>query len=236
MAVRWLTRAAMHGIMHWRHLDVGVLGLKPWVASKEGSVGNLQSQSGALNCIYFALVVAGVIYALGILILGQIGGDGGDGSDAGGGDVDGGDTGDLTGGSDLRIFSPVTVATFATVFGATGLVATLGLGMGAGASLLVAAIVATAMSLLVAYVYSKLLVELHGSTDIREADMIGMVGQVTTPIPAQGLGEVLYEIAGERGVKPARTAGHDALSRGTTVVVEEVVGGVLVVRPREPVA
>lgn len=196
-------------------------------------MGSLQSQSGALNCIYFALVVAGVIYALGILILGQIG-DGGDGGDAG--DVDGGGEGDLTGGSDLRIFSPVTAATFATVFGATGLVATLGLGMGAGASLLVAAIVASVMSLLVAYVYSKLLVELHGSTDIREADMIGMVGQVTTPIPAQGMGEVLYEIAGERGIKPARAAGHDALARGTTVVVEEVVGGVLVVRPREPAA
>lgn len=178
-----------------------------------------------LNCIYFALVVAGLIFAIGTLILGQFGGDG----DAGG-DVNGdGDFGSI---GDLRIFSPITVATFVTVFGAAGLIATLGFDVDARGSLLIAFLCAAVVSLLVALVYGRLLVVMQGSTDIREADMIGMLGQVTTPIPADGMGEVLFEIAGERGIRPARTTGSTAIARGATIVVEEIVGGVLVVRPR----
>ncbi len=178
-----------------------------------------------LNCIYFALVVAGLIFAIGTLILGQFGGDGDGG-------VDSTSDADIDSLGDLRIFSPITMATFVTVFGATGLIATVGFGVDGRNSLIIAFLVATAISLVVAIVYGRLLVVMQGSTDIRQADMVGVVGQVTTPIPANGLGEVLFEISGERGIRPARAANNIPIGRGTTVVVEEIVGGVLVVRPR----
>lgn len=178
-----------------------------------------------LNCIYFALVVAGLIFAIGTLILGQFGGDGDAGVDSDG-DADIGSIGDL------RIFSPITMATFVTVFGATGLVATVGFGVDGRTSLIIAFVFAAVISLVVALVYGRILLVMQGSTDIRQSDMVGMVGQVTTPIPANGLGEVLFEISGERGIRPARAVNNVAIGRGATVVVEEVVGGVLVVRLR----
>lgn len=181
-----------------------------------------------LNCIYFAMVIAGLIFALGTLMLGQLGGGDGDVD----GDVDA--DGDFSSVGDLRIFSPITMATFVTVFGATGLIATLGFGVDGRLSLVIALVVASVLSLIVAYVYSRILVVMQGSTDIRQADMIGMLGQVTTPIPAGGLGEVLFEISGERGIKPARAEDQGAIPRGITVVVKEVIGGVLVVQPRQP--
>lgn len=178
-----------------------------------------------LNCIYFAMVVAGLIFAVGSLVLGGLGG--GDG-DAGNGDG-GGDGGDGDGG--LNIFSPVTLATFMTVFGATGLICTLALNVDNRLSLLIGAVVAAAVSLLVAAVYGRLLVVFQGSTDIRQADMVGREALVITSIPAQGLGEVQFEMSGERISRPAQSADSAPIARGSTVRVEQVAGaGVLIVR------
>ena len=133
----------------------------------------------ALNCFYFGMLAGGLVFALGTLLLsglGDSGDGGGDGADAGGDGGDGGDgggDGDGSGG-DLKIFSPVTLATFMAVFGAVGLICTVGLELDARLSLLIAGLVAAAVSLAVAALYGRLLVALHGSTDIREADMAGI--------------------------------------------------------------
>lgn len=185
---------------------------------------------GTLNCIYFAMVVAGLIYALGLLFLGQFG----DGDH----DVDGADfdhdvdSGGLLGDADLHIFSPIVVATFVTVFGASGLIVTIGFGWDSRLSLVLAAVSGASVSLLVAFVYSKLLTEMHGTTQINEKDMVGRPAQVTTPIPADGLGAIIFEIGGERVTRSARSCDRTPIGRGTTVIVEEIIGGVLLVRPR----
>ena len=87
------------------------------------------------------------------------------------------------------------------VFGALGLICTVGLELDARLSLLIAGLVAAAVSLAVAVLYGRLLVALHGSTDIREADMAGIEALVTTPIPLDGLGTVLSRSA--RAAEPA---------------------------------
>ena len=187
----------------------------------------------ALNCFYFGMLAGGLVFALGTLLLsglGDSGDGGGDGADAG---ADGGD-GDGSGG-DLKIFSPVTLATFMAVFGALGLICTVGLELDARLSLLIAGLVAAVVSLVVAALYGRLLVALHGSTDIREVDMAGIEALVTTPIPPDGLGTVLFEISHERLSRPARSADNTAIASGTTVVIQQASGGnVLIVRPRQP--
>lgn len=187
---------------------------------------DLLGGSSTLNCIYFAMTAAGVVFALTTLLLGELL-DGDLGADV---DTDT----DFTGVGDLRIFSPITVATFVTVFGAAGLISTLGLGVSPLNSLVIAFAAAALLSLLVAFVYSRILETMQGSVNIRQADMVGAVGQVTTPIPADGLGEALIEIANERYIKAARSLDHTPIPRGTTIEVAEVVSGVLVVRPRNP--
>ena len=191
----------------------------------------------ALNCFYFGMLAGGLVFALGTLLLsglGDSGDGGGDGADAGDGGGDGAGDGDGSGG-DLKIFSPVTLATFMAVFGALGLICTVGLELDARLSLLIAGLVAAVVSLVVAALYGRLLVALHGSTDIREVDRAGIEALVTTPIPPDGLGTVLFEISHERLSRPARSADNTAIASGTTVVIQQASGGnVLIVRPRQP--
>ncbi|HNS03355.1 MAG TPA: NfeD family protein [Anaerolineae bacterium] len=179
-----------------------------------------------LNCIYFSSLVAGLILALASLVLsGLDGGEVGADVDLGGGD----------GAGDLTIFSPVTIGSFLAVFGAVGLITSVGFNMDARLSLLIAGLSAGVISLLIAALYSRLLIELHGSTNIAEAEMVGLEGVVTTPVPANGLGEVHFDVQNERMSRPARSAEGVAISRGSLVVIEQVLGaGVVLVRQRLP--
>jgi membrane protein implicated in regulation of membrane protease activity len=171
-------------------------------------------------------LVAGLILALASLVLSGIGGGADGGADV---DVDAG--GD--GAGDLTIFSPITIGAFLAVFGAVGLITSVGFAMDARLSLLIAGASAALISLLVAVLYSRLLIELQGSTNIQETEMVGVEGVVITPIPANGLGEVRFDVHSERMSRPARSADGAAIPRGATVVIEEVLGaGVVVVRPR----
>lgn len=182
--------------------------------------------TSALNCLYFGMLAAGLAFALGTLLLSG-GGDG----EADVGDVDT----DVDAGGDMRIFSPVTLATFMAVFGAVGLIATIGFGVDTRLSLLIAGVAAAVLSLIVAYVYGRVLVELLGSTDIRQTDMIGLDAMIITPIPANGLGEVMFEINEERITRPARALDNGAIARGTSVIIDQVSGVQVVVR-RQPTA
>jgi membrane protein implicated in regulation of membrane protease activity len=184
-----------------------------------------------LNCIYFSSLVAGLILALASVVLSGVGG----GDSGAGVDADIGADGD--GAGDLTIFSPVTIGAFLAVFGAVGLITAVGFDMDARLSLLIAGVSAAVISLLVAMLYSRLLIELHGSTNIAEGEMVGLAGVVTTPIPAGGLGEVRFDVHSERMSRPARAVDGAAIPRGAAVVIEQVPGaGVVLVRQHPPAA
>jgi hypothetical protein len=53
-----------------------------------------------------------------------------------------------------------------------------------------------------------------------------------TPIPVDSVGEVAFVAQGGRVTYTAKSAGPSPIARGTTVVIEKVVGGVAVVRPQ----
>lgn len=186
------------------------------------------ANASTLNCIYFSSLVSGLILAIASLVLSDLGGDGGD---AGGVDV----AADGDGAGDLTIFSPVTIGAFLAVFGGVGLITSIGLQMDARLSLVISGFSAAIISLLVAVFYSRLLIALHGSTNISENEMVGVEGVVATPIPANGLGEVRFEIHAERMSRPARSADNTPIARGSVVVIEQVLGaGVVTVRPHQP--
>jgi membrane protein implicated in regulation of membrane protease activity len=178
-----------------------------------------------LQCIYFSSLAAGLLLAVASMVLSGFGGA------EGGAEADLGADGD--GAGDLAIFSPVSIGAFLAVFGAVGLITSIGFDIDARLSLLIAGVSAAAISLLVATLYSRLLIELHGSTNIAEQEMVGLEGVVITPIPDNGLGEVRFDIHSERMSRPARSADGIAIPRGAAVIIQEVLGaGVVLVRPR----
>ena len=63
--------------------------------------------------------------------------------------------------------------------------------------------------------------------------MPGSIGRVTSPIRANGVGEVVYEQGGVRQVIGARAADGLAIPRGAEVVVLRTIGGIAVVEPSD---
>jgi membrane protein implicated in regulation of membrane protease activity len=128
--------------------------------------------------------------------------------------------------------SPVTVASFVTAFGAFGLIA-LGLfdttarwslAWAAGGGLVVAVIAH--------FAFGYFLIAPQGSSEVKLRDIVGAAAEVITPIPADSVGEVAFVAQGGRMTYTAKSATGTPIARGTTVVIEKVIGGVAVVRPQ----
>lgn len=192
-----------------------------------------------LNCFYFSLVGAGVVYAVFVLITGGMHdvasglhlpfdfGGGGHVADFGGHDVGG--HGELGG---FPALTPVTVAGFVTAFGAFGIIAREGFAADSNASVFWAAMGGIVVAVIAHFAFGYFLIAPQGSTDVRRQDIIGATGEVITPIPAEGMGEVAFVAQGGRIVYPARSADGTAIARRTPVTIVELVGTVTVVRPR----
>jgi membrane-bound ClpP family serine protease len=128
--------------------------------------------------------------------------------------------------------SPVTVASFVTAFGAFGLI---GLGLfnaTAPWSLAWAVGGGVVMAVIAHFAFGYFLIAPQGSSEVRQKDIVGAIGEVITPIPADSVGEVAFVAQGARVTYPARSAAGTPIARGTTVIIEQTVGGVLLVRAR----
>lgn len=126
-------------------------------------------------------------------------------------------------------FSPLALATLFGAIGAYGLIAVHGFGAGETGSLMVAVPLALLTSYLVTYAGWKLVSGSRGSSAISLQSLQGARGEVTTPIPAGGVGEVAALVDGQRFSSPARAEDGKELPRGTHVVVRAMVGTTLVV-------
>jgi hypothetical protein len=202
----------------------------------------------ALNCVYFALLGIGVIYAVIILIGGGLS----DinlpdvdvdvsGLDLGGPDVPDASIHVDTGGADVghgevqvRPLSAVSIASFVTAFGALGIIGTELFQLEGRWSLLLAVGGAVVVAALANLAYGYFLIAPQGSSEIRTRDMLGAIGEVITPIPAGHLGEVALVARGTRITSSARSADGAAIGRGTVVKVTNIVGSVVLVTPASP--
>jgi hypothetical protein len=208
----------------------------------------LQSSLG-LTIVYLALLGVGIIYAVLILIGTELHDIHlphlphipsldlhVDGHDIGTGSVpDIGHAGPEVDTTSLHLpsLSPITIASFITAFGAFGLIGlglfdatvrgSLGWAVGGG---LVIAVIAH-------FAFGYFLIAPQGSSEVRMRDIQGNQAEVITPIPADSVGEIAFVAQGGRITYTAKSNNHQAISRGTTVIIDNVIGGVAIVHPQD---
>ncbi|HVT17320.1 MAG TPA: NfeD family protein [Thermoanaerobaculia bacterium] len=130
-------------------------------------------------------------------------------------------------------FSPLALATLMAAIGGWGLIAKYGLRAGDRTSLLFAIPAAVLTAYGVTFLGWKIVSASRASSVIHLADLVGAAAEVTTPIPAGGLGEAVALVSGQRYSAPAREAEGREIPRGVAVTVVAMAGSTLVVSAGE---
>jgi membrane protein implicated in regulation of membrane protease activity len=202
-----------------------------------------------LNCVYFALFFIGLGYALFVAITGGL-------SDVDmpnvdidvpqislGGDVDIPGAGVHISGPELPAggldapdvavspISPITIATFVTVFGGIGVITTQLFDVSPGMSLVYSLLSALACSGLMYLFYSQFLIRSQGSSEMRRGEVVGMQAEVTVPIGESSPGQVAYRTKSGRMSSMARSLDGKPIPRGQFVEIVRTIGHQVLVRP-----
>jgi hypothetical protein len=205
-------------------------------------INNLTALS-TLNCVYFLLLLAGVIWTAIALIGGAL-----SSVDLPDVDIDVPAI-DLPGDMDipnidfhldhassfdhgsvgLSPLSPITIATFATSFGGIGLVSTQLFRIPDRFSILLAGVGAAIIAAGMFFFYSQVLVAGQGSSEIRLADVTSKKAEVIVPIPKNGLGQIALVVRGTRSTWSARSIDGEPIPRGALVNIESVTGHTVIV-------
>jgi membrane protein implicated in regulation of membrane protease activity len=179
-----------------------------------------------LHLVYAASLFIGVMYAAFLLFFQGIGDALGDldfdlDVDTDLGDID---LVDADGAAEATGVSMLAIASFVTAFGAFGLVVAIA---GASAVLsLVAAVMGGLAFGIAAQVFFLYILSPTISSEIRQTKLIGMVAEITTPIPMHGVGQIAFVAQGSRVTYSARATEEDlSVDRGTPVRIERIVGG-----------
>lgn len=183
--------------------------------------------------VYSICCGVGIVFALVSAVFGHLFGGGHDvpHADVGtGGHAEAGfqDTG-LPG---LSPFSPTTITSFITAFGALGLLfssipATRSPWISAPLSAFGALAVAAGVMLLFGFIFHKT----QSSSESRVGTLVGITATVITSIPAKGVGEIAYVQNGTRYSAPARDERGAPVNNGQTVKIVRVVGSQFYVVP-----
>lgn len=198
-----------------------------------------------LTLMYIAFAVIGCGYVLVSAFLGHLGTE--DGGGHGGGEhvhvhhaagehygLDGKGHGSTSaghggGGFQFPFFSPLAISTLLAAVGGYGLIALHGFRVSEGMSLLIALPAAFVTAYGITYAAWRLASGSRSSSVIRLSSMAGSPAEVTVPIPAGGVGEVVAMVDGQRFPAPAREVNGREVLRGTPVQVVQMVGPTLVV-------
>jgi hypothetical protein len=79
--------------------------------------------------------------------------------------------------------------------------------------------------------FAKVMLPHETLLDPADFDMVGVLGTVTSPIRADGVGEIGFSQGGTRRASPARSDGNKAIEIGVEVIVSRYEKGVAFVRP-----
>lgn len=182
-----------------------------------------------LDAILLGGFFFGLLFTLGVLLLGvaDFGVDS-DFGDAGGHDV-GGDSGGWFHG----IFNVSAILAFITWFGGVGYVARNGLGLWSWLAILIGLVGGAVGAAIVTWFIVKVLRNGNEAMDPADWEVIGVIGRVTSSIRSQGYGEIVYEQNGIRQVASAKGSGDLPIPRNTEVVVLRIERGVAIVEPFE---
>ena len=127
------------------------------------------------------------------------------------------------------LLSPVTIAMFIASFGGAGYVYKNALQLPPIAHISLAVATAVALAFAVAWILWKLFQITQGSSEAQVFELIGIEAEVTTAIPAEGLGEIAYTAKQAHYSAPARTTDGKALGPHTPVKIVKILGGTYVV-------
>ncbi|MFN2183945.1 MAG: NfeD family protein [Anaerolineae bacterium] len=208
-----------------------------------------ESSLTTLNCVYLALFFVGLGYAIFIAITGGLSdidmpnvdvdipqidlpGD----VDIPGADIHIGGPDIAAGGIDapdvsVSPLSPITLATFVTVFGGVGVITTQLFNVSPGLSLVISVVSGLISGGGMYLFYSQFLIRSQGSSEIRHGELIGLEAEVTVPIGENVTGQVTYLTKSGRMSSMARSTDGRPIPRGQLVEIVRTSGPQVLVRP-----
>jgi len=129
-------------------------------------------------------------------------------------------------------WNPLVIASFVGGVGGFGIVGTRVIGLQSFLSLVVALPAGLVLAGIIFGLYVLLISQAGGSSAATWADIRGASGQVVTPIPAKGLGEVVYVARGSRFASAARSVDGRPIPAGTRVTILDAEKAAVVVDVR----
>lgn len=124
-----------------------------------------------------------------------------------------------------------TIAAFLAWFGGAGYLATHFYGVWFLTALSIAVASGLTGASIVFWFLSRVLMREREEMNPADYDMVGVLGNVSSRIRADAIGEILYTRDGARRSVPARTDGSGPIENGTEVVVTRYENGIAFVRP-----
>ncbi len=129
------------------------------------------------------------------------------------------------GGADCPgILNPLVLTSSITVFGGTGIVSMLGLNMGGVQSAVISLVLAAIIGAVIFFGVVRFAYNSQSNSTFSLEDLIGLDGEVVTPIPAKGIGEIVYVVNGERHGLPAKGTCSDTIAKGEMVCIKGISG------------
>jgi hypothetical protein len=123
-----------------------------------------------------------------------------------------------------------TLMAFLCWFGGTGYLLHEAGGFSVALVLLFSAISGLAGASLVFWFLVKVLMPKERTLEAEDTEIVGMIGRLSTTLPAQGFGEMLYSQNGARRCATVRSEDHSPMERGAEVLVMRYERGVAYVR------
>jgi membrane protein implicated in regulation of membrane protease activity len=125
--------------------------------------------------------------------------------------------------------SPATISVFLATFGGTGVILTSLLNLSLLYSLPISAAAALAVAAVVFVLFYRFFSAVQASSEPRMAEAVGTQGEVTIPIPRDGVGQVAYVVRGSRLTSSARSQDGVDLSTHTAVRIARRIGNTVYV-------
>ncbi len=164
--------------------------------------------------VYIGCLTFGVLYTVLSVVLGSHGFEHG-GIDHGG--LQGRDADDVP-----SPLNPVVIAVAIAAFGAAGIVGKAGFGMSELVSAAFSAVCAAAVGAAVFFGIRRFFYQAKVDTRFSRENLINSEAEVLTPIPVQGVGEIVYNMNGMRNSLPAMSKHNEFLGRGETVIIQSI--------------
>jgi membrane protein implicated in regulation of membrane protease activity len=179
--------------------------------------------------IYLFCFGFGFLFSLVAVITGQLDLEFGGGGDDIGVDIDAGvDPGSPH--HHVSAFNLGTIAAFLAWFGGTGYLATRFYSVWFVTTFAMAVVSGLVGAYLVYLFLTRVLMRSREELDPADYEMVGVLGQVSGTIRAEGIGEILFSQGGSRRAAPAKSDDGKFIAPGAEVVVTRYENGIAFVR------